>query len=173
MNGKGATLSQGCGRRRFATLIAADKAVDRGAEGTPEKCDRGGLVHWHLKPPAPAPYIPPAVRRLVLARDGRKCVRCGISVIGIRASIHHRKLRSQGGTDTPDCLVTLCGTGTTECHGWVHANPAAARDAGWLVRSGDDPALVSLLIVSERGSGMTVWLTGDGGYLFEPPAVAA
>lgn len=109
------------------------------------------------------------VRALVLARDGFACVRCGRSVIGIRASVHHRKRRSQGGANTPDNLAVMCGTGTTGCHGWVHAHPNWARDAGWLVRSGDDPAQVPMLATS----GLLTWLAPDGEYATEPPVAGA
>ena len=47
------TLDPGCGRRRFTSVITAEKAVGKGAAGTPGECRRGGLVHWHLNPPAP------------------------------------------------------------------------------------------------------------------------
>lgn len=79
-----------------------------------------------------------------MARDDRSCVRCGRSVIGIRYSLHHRKPRSQGGADTPANLITLCGTGTTGCHGWIESWRDAAGDAGWLVPRGADPAGVAV-----------------------------
>jgi hypothetical protein len=49
------SLDPGCGRRRFASGITAEKAVGKGAAGTPEECRRGGRLHWHLKPAAPVP----------------------------------------------------------------------------------------------------------------------
>jgi hypothetical protein len=36
-------------------------------------------------------------------------------------------------------IVTLCGSGTTGCHGWVEANRTRARDGGWLLYDIDDP----------------------------------
>jgi hypothetical protein len=50
----------------------------------------------------------------------------------------------------------------------VHAHPAESLGAGWLVRSTADPALVPVLVISQAGSGMTVWLAGSGTYSFEP-----
>ena len=41
---------------------------------------------------------------------------------------HHVQRRSQGGTDDPSNLLWLC----RDCHAWVHAHPAAARDRGLL-----------------------------------------
>lgn len=51
------------------------------------------------------------------------------------AHAHHRKLRSQGGEDTPENLRHLC----TDCHNHVHAHPAESYLAGWLIRSWDEP----------------------------------
>ena len=52
--------------------------------------------------------VPPAVRRHALRRDGGRCV-----VPGCRQSIfldlHHVVLRSEGGDDIPDNLITVCG----------------------------------------------------------------
>jgi hypothetical protein len=44
-------------------------------------------------------------------------------------------------------LVTLCGSGTTGCHGHVHAHPEQAYDTGWMIRRGgaEDPAVVPIL----------------------------
>lgn len=36
-------------------------------------------------------------------------------------------------------LLTLCGSGTTGCHGWVHAHPNRAYQLGYLVSMSDDP----------------------------------
>jgi hypothetical protein len=58
------------------------------------------------------------------------------------SSTHHRKLRSQGGLDEPDNLIRLCGSGTTGCHGWAHANPAVARSYGLIVWRIRNPAEV-------------------------------
>lgn len=108
----------------------------------------------------------PEIRAVVLARDGYACVRCGAGVTEKPRSIHHRLRRSQGGLNTPDNLITLCGSGTTGCHGWVHANVADSQDAGWLVRSGHDPALIAVEYASEHGSGYTARLERDGGLIF-------
>jgi hypothetical protein len=36
-------------------------------------------------------------------------------------------------------LVTLCGSGTTGCHGWVETNREASYALGWLVPSWANP----------------------------------
>jgi hypothetical protein len=79
---------------------------------------------------------------LVRSRDGHRCQRCGCSVLNVPSSKHHRKLRSQGGLDTADNLLSLCGSGTTGCHGWAHANPAQARSYGLIVWRIRNPAEV-------------------------------
>lgn len=76
--------------------------------------------------------VPKAVSTVVDSRDGYACVRCGLSLSVTSGSRHHRQRRQVGGHRVSN-LVLLCGSGTTGCHGWVHANPQAARDAGWIV----------------------------------------
>jgi hypothetical protein len=64
---------------------------------------------------------------------------------------HHRKLRSQGGTDEGANLIPCCGSGTTGCHGHIHANPAESYERGWLVKSWQDPADVYWTHWKEEG----------------------
>lgn len=45
--------------------------------------------------------------------------------------VHHRKLRSQGGTNDLVNLLDVC----TACHGTIHANPADSYENGLLIRS--------------------------------------
>ncbi len=59
--------------------------------------------------------IPPALRRRVLERDGHRCRVAGCGS-GRFLSVHHRKPRSAGGTNTPGNLVTLCAS----CHRAIH-----------------------------------------------------
>lgn len=37
------------------------------------------------------------------------------------------------------CKCAICGSGTTGCHGWVHAHPNRAYQLGYLVSMSDDP----------------------------------
>lgn len=83
----------------------------------------------------------PATRRAIYARDLGRCARCS-RALGPGANAHHRKLRSRGGLGTLANGVLLCGSGTTGCHGWAHANVRAATDLGLIVASWDDPAEV-------------------------------
>lgn len=82
----------------------------------------------------------PETRRLVLTRDAYKCFRCGTSILGKRYSIHHRRLRSHTfpKLHEPANLITLCGSGTQDCHRWVHDHPKLARHYGWIVSAYHD-----------------------------------
>lgn len=80
--------------------------------------------------------IPDDVREAVLERDGHACVRCGVTVQRPVYSLHHRRARGMGGSrrlHTMANLVTLCGTGTTGCHGDVESDREASEAAGWLL----------------------------------------
>jgi hypothetical protein len=59
--------------------------------------------------------VPPAVRRRVIERDGRKC-----GVPGCRHSqyldLHHVKPRAEGGDHDPELLITLCGVHHRAAH---------------------------------------------------------
>lgn len=99
---------------------------------------------------------PKSVTDQVDARDAQRCVKCGRPLVG--GSRHHRQLRSQGGKHTVENIVLMCGSGTTGCHGFVHAHPAEARDMGWIVPSWEEPDETPML--TWRG---WVLLTADGG----------
>lgn len=76
-------------------------------------------------------------------RDQHTCQRCGRR--GGPQSHHHRKPRGMGGRNRGDAarpsnIVTLCGTGTTGCHGWVESHRGQAYADGWLVHDWHDPA---------------------------------
>lgn len=72
-------------------------------------------------------------------RDSYRCARCARDIDG--GSRHHRQLRRFGDHSAAN-LVLLCGSGTTGCHGWVHANPSLAYATGLMVHSWHDPASV-------------------------------
>ena len=74
------------------------------------------------------------VRDETLERDNYACQ---ASEFGLRhiclgpLHVHHRRRRSQGGTDSLDNLVTLCQT----AHDHVHGNPSESYQSGLLARS--------------------------------------
>lgn len=76
-------------------------------------------------------------RAAVKERDQGMCVRCG----GPGTNWDHRKNRSQGGRWEASNGQTLCGSGTTGCHGFVTLNPAAAVLEGFTVPSWARPEL--------------------------------
>ena len=110
----------------------------------------------------------------VLERDCWSCVLCGTGVTGERGrdwSIHHRRPRAMGGTDrldsnSPANLLTVCGSGTSGCHGVIESHRAAAYNAGWLLHQGDDPTRLAVLV--DRRS-RWVYLTADAGMSATPP----
>ena len=114
--------------------------------------------------------ITPGVRALTLARDGYACVCCGVSVIGRRYSLGHRRRASQGGKPVPANLITLLGWGGEECHGRIdlYRDPDDAAK-GYRVESWQDPALIPVMVFSPGGSGMTLFPTADGRWSPEPP----
>jgi hypothetical protein len=67
------------------------------------------------KPARATQTIPPALRRQVLRRDGGRC-----RVPGCRhatfVDVHHLRPRSDGGGNTIENLVTLCGAHHRACH---------------------------------------------------------
>lgn len=76
--------------------------------------------------------VPANIARAVDDRDGQRCVRCGVSLALVSGSRHHRQPRAVGG-HLPSNLILLCGSGTTGCHGWVHAHPEDSRAEGYIV----------------------------------------
>lgn len=52
---------------------------------------------------------------------GRPCRVCGALGARWSRSLHHLVSRSTGGDDVAANLVSLCGTGTTGCHGLIEA----------------------------------------------------
>lgn len=98
-----------------------------------------------------------AVRRQVIERDGNRCQWCGRHVQTDAGwySLQHRRARGMGGsrrasTDAPANLVLVCGTGTTECHGYIEAHPGEAAARGFRVSSSTDPARVPILDYSGK-----------------------
>ncbi|WP_234834019.1 HNH endonuclease [Sinorhizobium meliloti] len=59
-------------------------------------------------------------RRLVLERDGYRCVSCSTKLSSRDADVHHLLPRSMGGSDELSNLVTLCDG----CHAAHHPNLA-------------------------------------------------
>jgi hypothetical protein len=61
--------------------------------------------------------------------------------------------------NAPSNLITLCGSGTTGCHGWVEDHPREAKAMGWSVSRYANPAITP---VSSWAHGWVLLLTsGD------------
>lgn len=89
--------------------------------------------------------IRPEQRLNALMRDQARCRRCGIVCLNVPSSLHHRLLRSRGGTDELSNLLLLCGSGTTGCHGEAHANVSDAEADGFICKTGEAPADVPVI----------------------------
>jgi hypothetical protein len=102
-----------------------------------------------------------ALRALVYTRARGYCEKCG-SLLSDNWALHHRKLRSRGGKDTPENLMAL----HHECHNLathsVHNNPALAKEQGFMVSSWDDPSACPVTLAN----GDTVTLTPEGTYRY-------
>jgi hypothetical protein len=97
------------------------------------------------------------VVQLVEDRAQGYCEVCGS---GERSSmaLHHRKLKSRGGGDTPSNLIRV----HHECHNLgtdsIHLNPAWARDRGYMCPSWSQPEKWPVA----RPDGSMVLLLDDG-----------
>lgn len=105
----------------------------------------------------------PATRRRIIDRDDSCCVACGKYVVIAYGdySIQHRKARGMGGTrrkaTAADGLL-VHGTGTTECHGFIEANPEWAVTMGYRVPQWEDVREVPVYV-----AGLGWRLLDDGG----------
>lgn len=65
--------------------------------------------------------IPEHVRQQVYERDMWRCRLCGVTN-AYTFSVHHVEYRSEGGNNSLDNLILLCGSGSQGCHLLVHSN---------------------------------------------------
>lgn len=82
------------------------------------------------------PNMTPALRHAVWVRDAGLCQYCAGRVGEDEAEVHHRLLRSRGGQDSAENLITLHPV----CHQGIHANPAKATEHGFMCPRTEDPA---------------------------------
>jgi hypothetical protein len=99
-------------------------------------------------------------------REQQRCARCGV-VIWNNGSRHHRKFKSRRGGDEVSNGLLLCGSGTTGCHGWVHAHSLAARFDGFAVGEHEDPRAIPVLHAIYG----LVYLDDAGGFSSTPPTI--
>lgn len=110
-----------------------------------------------------------ATKAMLWGRARGCCEICGALVTGgwPGFSRHHRSPRGMGGTRAPwvndvSNLLLLCGTGVLGCHGAVERDRTVAYDAGWLVRTGEDPAGIPVHVHSHP---RPVYLDASGTYV--------
>lgn len=106
-------------------------------------------------------------RSIVWDRCGGLCEVCGRTMDPTDWALHHRKLRSHGGPDTPSNALAV----HHRCHnlatGSIHLAVAHALDQGWLVSSWNDPTRTTVLIA---GRGLV--LLDDAGLYLDAEEVA-
>jgi 5-methylcytosine-specific restriction endonuclease McrA len=79
-----------------------------------------------------------AIVKIVELRAGYYCESCGGTASDSMA-LHHRKLKSRGGKDTPANLIRIhhgCHNLNTDS---IHLNPEKAEDKGWMTPSWKEP----------------------------------
>lgn len=85
-------------------------------------------------------------RRIVSERSGGVCeLKLPGICQGRATNYQHRKRKSHCSRAerwSPANALHVCGSGTTGCHGYIHANPAEAHYEGWEVKSWDTPETV-------------------------------
>lgn len=95
--------------------------------------------------------------RLIEERAGNYCEVCGGPALPSMA-LHHRKLRSRGGKDTPANIIRI----HHGCHNLrsdsIHLNPEKASHKGWMIGSWQEPSQVPFT----RPDGSIVLLLDDG-----------
>lgn len=105
------------------------------------------------------------VVEIVIQRAAEYCEVCGGRPEETMA-LHHRKLKSRGGKDTPGNLIWI----HHGCHNLnsnsIHSNPSIAKANGWMVSSWDNPeetpfttADKSLVLLKDDG---TIQLIKEG-----------
>ena len=98
-----------------------------------------------------------AIVKIVTERATFYCEVCG-QVASESMALHHRKLKSLGGKDTPANLIRV----HHECHNLgsdsIHSNPAISEDRGHMVSSWKEPEETPFL----RPDGSWVLLDNEG-----------
>lgn len=110
--------------------------------------------------------------------DAAMCECCGVGLGRHGGQVQHLVARGMGGTSNPVLSTAanaalLCGTAQSGDHGLAESRDREMGAKGFWLPQGTDPRLVPMVLASEHGSGITVWRSVDGRYLFESPEVEA
>jgi hypothetical protein len=132
-----------------------------------------------LTPPAPGEFSR-ETKLLTRFRAGNGeieaalCEACGRWLGRHEGQVQHIIGRGMGGCrdEVINSIVNaalLCGTPLTGCHGLATAFDADIGARGFWLPRGTDPRLAPMMLASEHGSGVLVWRSPGGRYLFERP----
>lgn len=114
-------------------------------------CERGGCDMKRTPLPRKTPLahargrrirlgrerMDPKLRAYIYQRSRGRCDLCAEHLNPNRWEAHHRRLRSQGGQDSPCNIIALHGA---SCHARVHGRPEWSYRHGFMVPSWADPA---------------------------------
>jgi hypothetical protein len=103
-------------------------------------------------------------RKQLFARSSGYCERCGGVMAEQAMAAHHRKLRSQGGTDELSNVLAVhhaCHNGDTRS---IHLNPRKSYRYGYMVFGHQEPLEAPVLLPG----GTWVALTDSGSYQLVP-----
>ena len=84
-------------------------------------------------------------------------------------ALHHRKLRSHGGRDTPDNLLVVCHAHHNLASDSIHLKVAKAHIYGYIVTGGQEPEAVLVRIHKRHWA----YLSRDGSYHEPSPELLA
>lgn len=109
------------------------------------------------------------VKARVMARSGGFCEVRAAGCWDEGSQLHHRRARGMGGSRDPRSggaanALSVC----LPCHAHAESNRDEARDMGWLVRQGVDPAVVPVFRYRKW-----VLLDDNGGITPVPSGVAS
>lgn len=94
-------------------------------------------------------HLPKEIRDAVYRRSEGRCEKCGIGMARSSMVVHHRKLRSRGGTDE---LSNLIGV-TASCHNAatdsIHFNPKIAEEFGYMTPAWENTENHKILLWGE------------------------
>lgn len=117
-----------------------------------------------------------AVKLAVRARAGggdpdqARCEATGVWLGRYGGEIQHRDARGMGGTSLPlTNSIMNAVLLSPEAHRLAESRDRRMNAQGFWLRNGEDPAETPIMLQSQYGSGVTVWLTPQGGYSQTPP----
>lgn len=113
----------GVGEARVRSILRTAGVRLRGAGRLKGRGSSGGAVTYETEFQAAKPLVRERSRGRCEAAASPNCS-------GQGGHVHHRRLRSQGGTNELDNLLDVC----VWCHSFIHGNPALSYERGWLVR---------------------------------------